>query len=89
MTDQEVLKKAIEKATRNGFTWDKPWSFEYPDYFALIYSHQFAKAFWGEKHYFLLDCGQEHDTQWEQHLIRMVLEENPIDYLRKFLEEKC
>ncbi len=49
-TNEEILKKAIEKAVKNGFKWDKIWSFEYPDYYALIFSHSFAKAFWNGKH---------------------------------------
>ena len=54
MTDDEILKKVIEKAEKNGFDltgylpafsktiiWDCR--------FEIIFSHDFAKAFWGEE----------------------------------------
>ena len=63
MTNEQILKKAIEKAEKNG--WEKDfdhyvddnlWIYEedgdgfttgnhYP---SIIFSHDFAKAFWGE-----------------------------------------
>jgi hypothetical protein len=62
----------------------------------VIFSHDFAKAFWGDNYsenitkYFEYENGcveQESVLNWVYHLQQMVLEENPIDYLRKFIEE--
>jgi len=62
MTEKEILKKAIEKAVRNGWDANK-WSvrafidennvfrcsdLEKEDAFNIIFDHSFAKAFWGE-----------------------------------------
>jgi len=72
------------------------------DCYGLIFSHDFAKAFWGEENYtgfYAVKVGGRNFTmklptekwrtppkEWEYHLQQMVLEENPIDYLRKFVE---
>lgn len=55
MTDEEILKKAIKKAMKNGFTGlpsdyalVTDWIND-SDYFQVIFSHDFAKAFWGER----------------------------------------
>ena len=63
----------------------------------IIYNHDFAKAFWGED-IVCLNCGKpckpyEHCCNdnnetlkaWEYHLREMVIQENPIKYLEKFL----
>lgn len=65
MTDQQILEKALEKATANGFLWKtfalknrinaklSPMVFLTPFLppftFCLIFNHNFAKALWGEK----------------------------------------
>jgi len=65
----------------------------------FIFSHDFAKAFWGEREYasiwfeFKRHTNVDKDKidisggiqDWIYHLQQMVLEENPIDYLRKFI----
>jgi hypothetical protein len=51
--------------------------------YAFLFHHDFAKAFWGEKDYHL-PFGKI--KAWQDNLQQMVLEENPIDYLRKFIE---
>ena len=132
MTDEEILKKAIEKAAKNDFDiYDgggdelekvhkvylkhhaveihaKPFDIE-GDLYGLIFSHAFAKAFWGEKkrpgviglpHQILKDemegksaegnlykaiIKREYVPEWQYHLQQMVLEENPLKYLEKFL----
>lgn len=56
----------------------------------LIFSHDFAKAFWNG----IPEIGiatDEFQTQlgklgWQYHLQQMVLEEDPLSYLAKFLE---
>jgi len=61
----------------------------------IIFSHDFAKAFWKDEQLFghiALPKGSATATRlshsWEYNLQQMVLEENPIDYLRKFIENK-
>jgi len=63
----------------------------------VIYSHDFAKAFWGEKEIeievveeFLGKKNDDHiyylQKAWRYHLTQMVLEKDPIKYLKKFLD---
>ena len=59
---------------------------------AIIFSHDFAKTFWGEcknpdggplcitHNQDIRDC-----ITWEDHLQKMVLEKEPLKYLEKFL----
>ena len=53
----------------------------------VIFSHSFAKAFWGEKlipqEYGYYICTLE---SWKYHLQQMILEEEPLKYLEKFLK---
>ena len=61
MTNEQILKKAIEKAVRGGWkeldTFNevsesiklKATKWYFPNYYQLIFSHDFAKAFWGEE----------------------------------------
>ncbi len=104
MTNEQILKKAIEKAIKNGYKnlvvddvfpitmnemqWEGFWR-------TLIFSHDFAKAFWGKSKKCLdcglpikinLGCGKEKwGCVWEKHLRTMVLEKKPLKYLEKFL----
>jgi len=110
MDKETILKKAIEKATKNGYSicgekgcdcfpkgykwsdtmieggWDNP-----PFYYQVIFSHDFAKAFWGEEDCGFSGCpfceypGYYEIANWQYHLQQMVLEEDPIDYLSKFI----
>lgn len=123
MTDKEILQRAIEKAEKNNFdyNWEsqcysytsqyhciQPIHLKYPE--LIIFSHDFAKAFWGEE---ICDeycpCNLEYRVakfiyvpdenypdgihrkygqsmkNWEYHLQQMVLEEEPLKYLEKFL----
>lgn len=61
-------------------------------YYRDIFSHDFAKAFWGEKTKTdrIYDCDYEivDDRSlpaWQYHLQQMVLEKEPLKYLEKFL----
>lgn len=47
----------------------------------LIYSHDFAKALWGEKPYLDQGDGSESLYRWQYHLQNMVIAEDPIKYL--------
>ena len=64
------------------------------DCYGVIFSHDFAKAFW--KNDFWAGhistpvgdndngLGMRMSHSWQYHLQQMVLQENPINYLRKF-----
>jgi len=112
MDNKEILQKAIEKAVKNGFVYT-PYSIsdgvhqtvnEVPEiliYRHLIFSHDFAKAFWGEERadeQYDKEDKYWHDTsccsgsgvffegnRWQYHLQQMVLEEEPLLYLKRFL----
>jgi len=88
MTDTIIFIKAIKKARANGY------DFDYVSGLAIepiIFSHGFAKAFWGEfriletTKYLLSGIEVEKQKVWEYHLQQMVLKKNPIKYLEKFL----
>jgi len=105
MTNEQVLKKAIEKAVKNGFKYAPytttdgihPVFIEIPEisiYRHLIFSHEFAKAFWGEKEYTeqseemkkrKMIGGTRFVGNWRYHLSKMVLEEESLKYLEKFI----
>jgi len=63
--------------------------------YSLIFSHSFAKAFWGEENHSYdnegtcntCQCYTLSDTLycWQYYLQQMVLEEEPLKYLEKFL----
>lgn len=115
MNNHEILKEAIEKAYPNSspcFYSDEGdeedgWFFtkngqRYGGFsdFDVIFSHDFAKAFWGiqehegfefEQDSYCNICRDTIDENahpefcWQYHLQRMVLEEDPIKYLEQFL----
>jgi hypothetical protein len=94
MTNQEILKKAIEKAVSNSYIdWGVP---EGSAAYSVIFSHDFAKAFWGEE----FKEGEAESSnekwvsgyewefkgkRWQWHLQQMVLEEEPLKYLERFI----
>ena len=119
MNNSEILESAIKKACTNGYEWTHgPWLGDPYEalirdsvYFNIIFSHDFAKAFFGRE---LLcydcgepvgaplgnesiqigtgtcDCGRQFENNqeaWEFHLQRMVILEDPIQYLKQFLDE--
>jgi len=111
MTNETILKKAIEKAVKNGWLKDDKVKIEtyalrlptimlnhnmkgekFLTAYEIIFSHDFAKAFWGEE-WKEGDCIKQPADEmflkpplrWQYHLQQMVLEENPIKYLEKFL----
>ena len=57
----------------------------------IIFSHDFAKAFWGNKPHKIIKgngvggFNYFMGENWEYHLQQLVLEEDPISYLAKFL----
>jgi len=61
--------------------------------YEIIYSHSFAKAFWGERR---VTIANEPETtygnvprykcqRWEYQLQRLVLEKEPLKYIQRFL----
>ena len=80
-TNPELLDEAIDMG---GFA-------------SIIFSHSFVKAFWGEEQVIvyvkcdevLYEDNEDHSLYmlpaWQHHLQQMVLEENPIKYLEKWL----
>jgi len=103
MTNEEILKKAIKKAINNGWKEGKWWLKEFGDIdninqvplseiHFLLFKHNFAKTFWGEKEseYKMKNWDdKEHyynQKDWIFHLQQMVLEKEPLKYLEKFLD---
>lgn len=131
MKNEEILKKVIEIATMNG--WKDPYRVShtycledimlYHKYYSVIFDHDFAKAFWGNKKplyefgdygkKICLHCGVDIDIQppldsgcnhvyypencdvcmgktvsWRHHLQEMVVCEEPLKYLERFLRTK-
>ena len=55
----------------------------------IIFSHDFAKAFWGEEKH-ESNCSGSFACPiftpvWQHHLQQMILEEDPVGYLSKFI----
>lgn len=109
MTNEQILKLVIKKAMKNGFnyryntkriTYDNLVESIFIDiqqfsdaYKSIIFSHDFAKYFWGEEDKIVITTEKgisgytprfEYPA-WKEHLRKMVLEENPLKYLEKFL----
>ena len=101
MKPEKILKLAIEKAKKNGWDidqydfalkkfkdswrlWDSAWLEN------IIFSHSFAKAFWGEgdanwhTSFFGIELHKT-ESRWQYYLQQMVLEKEPLKYLEKFL----
>lgn len=67
-------------------------------YQEFIFDHEFAKAFWNERGAICPYCGKMCENcrvedfmpleYWKYHLQQMVLRENPINYLRKFIKDE-
>ena len=103
MTNEEILKKAIEKAELTGwkyapmlfYTGNTIETLEEKDIAPLlIFNHSFAKAFWGTlPGYYTINrdtivwtmVSSGNITEWQYHIQQMVLAEDPIKYLEKFL----
>ena len=74
----------IEKAIKNGFN-NHSWRIEAAElhkcYESLIFSHDFAKAFFPKED----EHGFHKDDAWKFYLQQMVIEEKPLSYLVTFL----
>lgn len=56
--------------------------------YEIIFSHSFAKAFWGEEQIVNPEHFDHMLAKWQYHLQVMVVQENPLQYLAKFLDEE-
>ena len=61
---------------------------------SIIFSHSFAKAFWGEESGAIIAIGETGETaheqggkEWQYHLQQMMLREKPLEYLKQFLSK--
>ena len=101
MTNEQILKQAIEKAVNNGFK-DGEYHLEHGVMgmcLSVIFSHDFAKAFWEWEERKGTDTLTVEDLRigfngkpskrpsvhWQYHLQEMVLEKDPLQYLKKYL----
>ena len=110
---EEILKKAIQKAIKNGYKFkelDKNWlvmatfaldkKYGWRDLAEIkevvIYSHHFAKAFWGKKRMIENKCVEDekgklrwvresYKEEWQYHLQQLVLEKEPLKYIEKWI----
>ena len=102
--DEEILKKAIEKAVKGGYDREEADDFSEVVFeqfegksnnqicymVAFVFSHDFAKAFWGESKPIYRKSGKRTcliTEGWQFHLQQMVLEKEPLKYLIKFLKK--
>lgn len=109
MTDKEILQKAMEKVNIPGGFYIaggvldhlESYRLEYKEHYCIIFNHDFAKAFFGEKDKFCKYCmikieiGAMHYSNcpyksinidyWQYHLQQMILEKEPLKYIEKFL----
>lgn len=97
MKGKEIFKKAVEKAQKNGMkvNWmdglledviEALWGVHI--YKVIIFNSKFAKAFWGEERVKYERAGgaiEYTEPAWRYHLQRMVLCEEPLLYLKKFI----
>ncbi len=101
MTDKQILYKVIQKLKEDGTLPDSFNSFyrygafdtDIINYWinnnlieSIIFSHDFAKAFWGKEQH-IREEWWIYRENWEHHLEVMVLEEKPLKYLEKFLKD--
>lgn len=90
MTKEQILKKAIEKAEKTGWTNNLSSTtsslllINRAQSYRIIFDHDFAKYFFGEEYF----CNNKNfDKEWQYHLQQMVISEDPIKYLSKFLDK--
>jgi len=93
MTNEQILKKAIEKAVGNGYKkiLGDAWLEENQadcnrNYFILIFSHNFAKSFFKEYETHSTFEQYEPSKTYLNFLSEMVREKEPLKYLEKFLQ---
>lgn len=99
MTDLQILTQAIQKAKKNGYRY----TLEYDDengkyyakmldlkkYYAIIFDHNFAKAFFGNGTYRTTSDVSKTDDAWayQYHLSQMAKCKEPLQYIKYYLGE--
>lgn len=92
---KEILEKAVRKAVENGWrhhVWPRGKEVEYMtmegvDVRPILFSHDFAKALWGDYPVHFVDqyapTAEAKDDlgNWQYHLQQMVVADDPIRYL--------
>jgi hypothetical protein len=107
MSNDVILRRAIEKAQVNGYrplmTVNQVIAHnnQYLNPIAIIFTQDFAKAFWGDEDWTRVAYTLFANTPkgkrnvmtepmilkaWEYHLQQMVLEKEPLQYLAQFLD---
>ena len=98
-SDQYILVgRIIQKAKKNGYIHKYKFSVGFlvncdnAEIYRMIFSHDFAKAFWGKKaeqtyimRYSDKMINEQGLIRWQVYLQQMVLEKEPLKYLEKFL----
>lgn len=95
MTNTEIFDAALRKARNNAYCGafmsnTQAYEHRYEILFGIGSDKRFcfAQAFWGEE---IVNTGwtfgdyEETLPAWQYHLRQMVLEENPIEYIKEFL----
>lgn len=80
-------EKAIEWALEC-IGWNEDLQFFESTIYGFIFSRDFAEAFWIDEkpsEYPDRPSIPEYNYYWEKHLMLMIIEQNPIDYLRRFV----
>jgi hypothetical protein len=96
MLRRQIMEQALWKALKNGYSGlpfgyavATDWQDQIDDgrYLAIIFSHDFAKAFWKDETKITHRDGiPTIQPGWQYHLQQMVLETNPLAYLERFLD---
>ncbi|HLD98253.1 MAG TPA: hypothetical protein VI815_02925 [Candidatus Nanoarchaeia archaeon] len=93
MKKSKLLKLIVKKACENNTLLDEDDLLcdidDHHSHIPLIFSHDFAKAFWGTNLHDTTKYGEQGlqftEQEWEYHLKKMVLYKDPIKYLEQFL----
>lgn len=103
MNEYEVLRRAVCKATKNGYRGLFSAPVEYDEIIidtegipieTILFDHNFAKAFWGEKLVCACHgireytkCGAIYDieNEWMYHLKQLVISEDKLEYIKDFI----
>ena len=92
MTNEQILNEAIDKATNSGWKGLKNYGYlkvaKFNNIFeVIIFNHSFARAFFKNVTGIPGTIIEIHidETTWRFHLKQMVLAEEPLQYIKKFL----
>lgn len=107
MTNKQIVEKVIQKAIDGGWSDGNAalaevgsipnWAIPTPVCIAIIFSHDFAKALWGENQQpFTLDKPESFEDdvhifyrpKWQVMIMQMVIADDPIKYLEEYLDRE-